>query len=194
VIRDVERERRRRNVVSTTVVLALCVGAAGYLLGVAWLQILLLITGVTTVGAACVALGSVDDDPDLPPLDQAGVNTGTRREVSRLSWVLAGHDNRVGGVPYRRLRAIAVNRLSLRGIDVSDPAGDEAARELLGEEGYRLLIAETNATPSQRQFVDCITLLERLDGLDPETSRPGAGPSAPGGSDAQTTTVRSTNP
>jgi hypothetical protein len=123
----------------------------------------LLATAVTTVGATYLALDSVDDDRALPPLDDVGVNTGTRREVSRLSWMMAGHDNRVGGVPYRRLRAIAVNRLALRGIDVSDPAGDQAARTLLGEMGYRLLIAETNSAPSQRQFADCITLLEELD-------------------------------
>jgi hypothetical protein len=159
--------------------------------GVGWLKCLLLATAVTTVGATYLALDSVDDDRALPPLDDVGVNTGTRREVSRLSWMMAGHDNRVGGVPYRRLRAIAVNRLGLRGIDVSDPAGDAAAREVLGEQGYRLLIAESSSTPTQRQFVDCISLLERLDGRDSEAGRSTALPTPAGAPSAPTTTVRS---
>ena len=189
-MREQERRRRRQNVVLTTASVALVVAVAGYILGVAWLQLLLLLTGVSTVGVACLALDSVQDDPALPPLDEAGLNTGTRREVSRLSWVLAGHDNRVGGVPYRRLRAIAVNRLALRGIDVSEPAGDEAARELLGELGYRLLIAESTSAPTQRQFVDCITLLENLDGPH-DTGRQVALTTPSGGGHAQTTTLRS---
>jgi hypothetical protein len=190
-MRELERRRRRRNVVLTTALVALAVAVSGYLIGVAWFQCLLLVTGVTTVGAMYLALGGVDDDPTLPPLDDTGLNTGTRREVSRLSWVLAGHDNRVGGVPYRRLRAIAVNRLGLRGIDVSDPAGDAAAREVLGEQGYRLLIAESSSTPTQRQFVDCISLLERLDGPDGEAGRSTALPTPAGGPPAPTTTARS---
>jgi hypothetical protein len=190
-VREGERRRRRQNVVLTTAAVALVVAVAGYILGVAWLQLLLLLTGVTTVGVACLALDSVEDDPALPPLDDAGLNTGTRREVSRLSWVLAGHDNRIGGVPYRRLRAIAVNRLALRGIDVSEPAGDEAARELLGELGYKLLINESTSAPTQRQFVDCITLLENLDGPHDGTGPQVALTTASGGSRAQPTTLRS---
>jgi hypothetical protein len=160
--------RHRRRVVLSTTLLVLVVMALAYLVGVGWLQCLLLATAVTTVCAIYRAAGGFSDDSGLPPLEASGRDAGTRREVSRLSWAMAGHDNRVGSVPFRRLRAIAVNRLSLRGIDVGTAAGQQQARELLGSDGYEVLIAETNATPTQRRFQDCLTLLE---GLDPSSSR-----------------------
>ncbi len=157
-----ERRRRRRTVI-WTFVLAVVTAGLSWAVGVSWAQSLLLFTAVTTVGAAVFALDQLDDDSQLPPLDPTGRSEGTRREVSRLSWALAGADNRVGDRPYRRVRAIAAHRLAMRGIDPSDPAGEEAARALLGPMGFDQLVAETTSPPTQRTFAACITLLERLD-------------------------------
>lgn len=155
--------RRRRQTVIWTLVLAVLMAGLSWAVGVSWFQSLLLFTGVTTVGAAVLALDHLDDDAQLPPLDPAGRSEGTRREVSRLSWALAGADNRVGDRPYRRVRAIAAHRLAMRGIDVSELSGEGAARALLGSVGYDQLVAETAAPPTQRTFAACLTLLERLD-------------------------------
>ena len=170
--------RHRRRVVLSTAVPVVVVMALAYLVGVGWLQCLLLATVVTTVSAIYRAAGGFSDDTELPPLEATGRDAGTRREVSRLSWAMAGHDNRVGSVPYRRLRAIAVNRLRLRGIDLDTAAGQQAARDLLGATGYDLLVAETNGTLTQRRFKDCLTLLE---GLDPSFHPAGSRPAVPHG-------------
>jgi len=158
-----ERRRRARRVLLGTGSAALAVALAGFLIGVGWVQCLLLATVVTAVGAATLALNGVDDEPALPVLDESGGLAGARREVSRLSWVMGGPGDRVGGAPYRLLRAIAVDRLALRGVDVTDAEGDRTARDLLGAEGYAHLIAETSGTPTRREFEACVTLLERLD-------------------------------
>jgi hypothetical protein len=159
-----ESGNRRRQRIAWTAALAFVLAVASWAIGVTVLQSVLLASVVAAVGAAIIALDRLDGEPTLPPLDAVGRSEGTRREVSRLSWAMAGPDNRVGGIPYRRLRAIAVDRLRLRGVDVTDPAGDQAARELLGPLGYQHLLAEAAAPPTQRVFQSCIALLERLDG------------------------------
>ncbi|MET1006676.1 MAG: hypothetical protein ABWX96_14090 [Propionibacteriaceae bacterium] len=168
---ETERRRRRR-VVIWTVLVALALAGVSWAVGVPVIQSLLLATGVTMVGAIALAVSGLDDEILLPPLDETGRNEGARREVSRLSWVMAGQDNRVGDIPYRRLRAIAANRLALRGIDVTEEAGQRAAGELLGQPGYTLLVAEATRTPTQRAFQASIALLERLDERGSATSTP----------------------
>ena len=79
---------------------------------------------------------------------------------------MAGQDDRVGDVPYRRLRAIAANRLGLRGLDVADPAAQAELERLLGPLGYATLVAEPKRNPTVRTFSDCLTLLENLDDPD----------------------------
>lgn len=159
-----ERERRRRRKVVQASLLAVAVWGVAWAVGVSFVQSLLLSTVVTTVGAVLVALDDLDDEPGLPPLEGSGRSEGTRREVSRLSWAMAGAGNRVGGVPYRRLRAIANHRLLQRGIDLGQPDGQQAARELLGPVGFTQLVAETAGPPSERVFATCLSLVEALDG------------------------------
>lgn len=171
-----EQRQRRRRVVLTTVLVALAVVVAAYLLGVGALQCLLLATAVTTVGATFLAVDQLDDDPALPPLLDSGDRSGTRRDVSRLSWVLAGYDNRVGRLPYLRIRAIAANRLAWRGIDLATAEGHEAARQFLGPQGYATLVDDAPEAPTERVFVSCVALLETLDG----SSAPDLGPALPG--------------
>jgi hypothetical protein len=157
------RGKARHRVLVTSIVLTVVVGAVSYLVGVGWWQCLLLASAAAATGAVYLALTDLEADPALPPLDDSGRSTGTRRDVSRLSWVMEGHDNRVGAAPYRRLRAIATNRLALMGVDLADEDGRTAARALLGPVGYATLVEESLTTPTQRVFVDCVTLLEGLD-------------------------------
>ena len=159
-----EERKRRRKVLVTTLLVTIVVVLAAFLIGVSLVQCLLLATAGATVGAVLLALPELDDDPALPPIYDGGDTAGTRREVSRLSWVMVGHDNRVGGAPYHRLREIAATRLALRGVDLSTVEGDQAAQDLLGPLGYRMLIAEASTTPTSRVFEQCVTLLERLEG------------------------------
>lgn len=170
-----EQRQHRRRVVLTTVLVALAVSLAAYLLGVGTLQCLLLATAVTSVGAVFLAVDQLDDDPTLPPLLDSGDRSGTRRDVSRLSWVLTGYDNRVGRLPYLRLRAIAANRLAMRGVDLSSAEGHEAARQLLGSQGYATLVADAPEAPTERVFVSCVALLETLDADRGPQVRPATG-------------------
>ena len=169
-VRLLEERRRRRKVVVATVLVTVLVAAAAFLIGVSLVQCLLLVTAGTTVGAVLLAVHDLDDDPGLPSIYDAGDTAGTRREVSRLSWVMVGHDNRVGSAPFHRLRQIAATRLALRGIDLSSPEGDRTAQDLLGPVGYRVLVAEATTAPTSRVFEECLTRLERLD-PDPQTVR-----------------------
>jgi len=169
-VRLLEERRRRRKVVIVTVLVTVVVAVAAFLIGVSLVQCLLLATAVTTVGAVLLAVHDLDDDPGLPPIYDAGDTAGTRREVSRLSWVMVGHDNRVGSAPYHRLRQIAATRLALRGVDLSSPDGDRAAQDLLGPVGYRVLVAEATTAPTSREFEECLSRLERLD-PDPQAVR-----------------------
>jgi hypothetical protein len=180
------RSARRRSVI-TTAVLAVVVLFAAYGVGVAWVQSLLLATAVTAIGAIHLAVSDLEDEPSLPPVDDSGRNVGTRRDVSRLSWVMGGQDNRVGSVPYRRLRLIAANRLALLGLDLTLPADQRAAQDLLGPVAYATLVEESVSAPTQRVFDDCVTRLERLDLTQP-VPHPGWGsPATP----PATTTSRS---
>ena len=171
-IRRIEERKRRRKVVTTTVLGTVVLTGAAFLIGVNLVQCLLLATAGATVGAVLLAVHDLDDDPGLAPIYDAGDSAGTRREVSRLSWVMVGQDNRVGGAPYHRLREIAATRLALRGVDLSSVEGDRAAQDLLGPLGYRTLIAEATSTPTLRVFEQCVALLERLD-THPDTAGTG---------------------
>ena len=176
-----EERKRRRKVLVTTLLVTIVVVVAAFLIGVSLVQCLLLATAGATVGAVLLALPELDDDPALPPIYDGGDTAGTRREVSRLSWVMVGHDNRVGGAPYHRLREIAATRLALRGVDLATVEGDRAAQDLLGALGYRTLIADAAIPPTSREFEQCVTLLERLDD-DQRTSGSGHAGSGTAGS------------
>ena len=141
------------------------VGPAWFV-GVSWAKCALLATVVITARTVFFALNDLDDEPALPPLDRTGRDEGARREVSRLSWGMIGQENRVGEVPFRRLRALAATRLSVRGIDLVDLHDHEAARRLLGPLAYDTLIGDIGRPPSQAIFQHCLAALERLDELD----------------------------
>ena len=170
MLSTVEPGRRRRLVRSTA--LAVLVAALAWFVGVPWVQSLLIGAAVTVVGTVAGALDRLEDDPQLPPVDDAGGSSGARREVSRLSWAMAGPENRVGDVPYRRIRAIADTRLRLRGLDPDDPDGRPAVEELLGSRAYAVLVAEATRNPTVAVFEQCLSVLE---GLDEQ------GPAAPAG-------------
>lgn len=170
---EAQRSWRRRRL-TWTLVLALLVAGAGWAIGAGVPHSLLLGLAVAAVGATLVALDLVDDEPRLPPEEQLGRNAGARREIARLSWAMAGGDQRVGEQPYRRLRAVVAARLAGAGIDPSDPAGEQAARELLGPTGYAQLVAVAPGPPTRRVFESCLTLVERMGHPADAPGRPGA--------------------
>lgn len=175
-----ERDRRRRLV--RTLVLAVLVAALAWFVGVHWVQSLLLGAAVTVIGTVVGALDRLDDDPQLPPVDDGGGSSGARREVSRLSWAMAGPENRVGDVPFRRIRAIADTRLRLRGLDPDDPDSRPAVEELLGPRAYAVLVADATRNPTVAVFEQCLTVLEGLDEQGP-VAPAGSRASRRGGSD-----------
>ncbi|GAA2100235.1 hypothetical protein GCM10009841_14740 [Microlunatus panaciterrae] len=160
---DFEAQRIRRTRVVWVVVLSVLVPVAAFVVGVNWVQCLLLGTATATVGGLLALLPAGEDVPWEPPDDQ--IADGARREVTRLSWTLGGHENRVGEAPLRRLRELAVTRLAARGVQVDDPAGRETAARLLGDQVWAVLTAETGPPPRFDTFVRCVDALERLDTL-----------------------------
>jgi hypothetical protein len=158
-----EQDRGRRGRLAWTVVLTILVAGLAWLVGVTWLKALLLATAVATTGVVLIALRRLDDEAELPLVEGPSRNDGIRREVSRLSWALAGQDNLVGEMAFRRLRKLARDRLSQLGIDLDVAEGQRAAREALGSLGYDTLIAEVGRPPTQKIFQQCVGVLESLD-------------------------------
>ncbi len=163
-----ERLDRRKLIVGTAI-LAVATGGLAWVVGVSPVQCLLLASAVVFFRVTFGFLAKVDEEHVLPPLDDSGRSHGARREVSRLSWTMVGQDNRVGEIPFRRLRALAATRLRLRGIDPGDESGQQAARELLGDLCYDTLVGELGHPPSVAVFERCLVTLEKLD--DVERSR-----------------------
>lgn len=103
---------------------------------------------------------------DAPALTRDGV----RRNVTSLTWYLAGRDGRVSEAAVRRLRQDAHRRLARRGVhlplglahaDHLPPAVRDEARALLGP-AWDVLTERGAEMPTVRQVEQCVTVLERL--------------------------------
>ena len=159
-----ERARRRRRVLVWTWLLTPALGGAMWLVGVDVLHALAVATVVPLTAAVRLATDGLVKAPSLPPGDQTGRSDGTRREVVRLSWALGGRDHRVGPAAVRRLRALATHRLSLHGVDLTGPTGQEDGRRLLGGGCYEALFVHLDRAVSVGVFQQCVDALEGLDG------------------------------
>jgi hypothetical protein len=99
--------------------------------------------------------------------------SGTRREISALTWTFVGRDGRVSEAAVRRLREVAAHRLARHGVIVPEDLGVrrqppperaadlERARAMLGERVWRTLHA-TGGLPSLNDIAYTVDVLERL--------------------------------
>jgi hypothetical protein len=108
------------------------------------------------------------------------VPPGTRDDVTRLAWSLAGDRGRggagsAGGASLRRLRVVARNRLAAHGLDLDDLADREQIVALVGAGAYDVVRPGPSATVRRGDFAACLAAFARL---DPVPSVPSPAPSS----------------
>jgi hypothetical protein len=106
--------------------------------------------------------------PDWPehPAERA---PGVRDDVVRLAWSLRMHKGSVHEPAYKRLRAVATERLARAGLTIDD---DDAVRRLLGPRAASALHPREGRLPSFGAVVHCLDALDDLD----RTTAAGSGP------------------
>lgn len=168
---EFEARRIRRNKIIWVIVLAVILPVITYVIGVSVLQSLLIAAAVVTIGGF-LALLPVGEDFTWERRDDRAAD-GARREISRLSWTLGGHENRVGEAPVRRLRELALRRLAWRGITLTDQDGVAAAEKLLGAPVVAVITTELGPPPRYDLFIRCVAAVEKLEtapAADPRSS------------------------
>jgi hypothetical protein len=114
---------------------------------------------VALYGLRALAPGETDAwqaEPETPH------NTGTRREVARLSWGLHGQDARVDRWSARRLHALAARRLATLHLDLDAPDDAAECRRVLGGRTYDALSLDPNNLPRYADFVAALDVIERF--------------------------------
>lgn len=129
---------------------------------------------VAITGAGHVVVSRHQPERAWPRRGEERRRHGTRREVSRLSWNLAGRRRPVPAPTCQRLRVLAARRLDRLGVDLDDPGEAGRARALLGASAYGVLIADPSQPVDQAAFLRCVAAVERLDDL-PASGGPGPG-------------------
>ena len=122
--------------------------------------------------AALVGLRSspaVNLEQGWPAEDEVRADTGVRREVARLSWSMQGYESRVQRQSVRRLHDIAAYRLSVQGLDLTDPRDYLGCQVALGERAYRV-VSEPDERPRYADFVAAVAAVERLAEVRPGRS------------------------
>jgi hypothetical protein len=119
----------------------------------------LAVFAVALYGLRALAPGETDAWQAEP---ETAHNTGTRREVARLSWGLHGQDARVDRWSARRLHALAARRLAARGLDLDAPQDAAECRRILGTPTYDALSLDPNNLPRFADFVAALDVIERF--------------------------------
>lgn len=149
------------------------IGGAVLLPAVCWVLLGMPPLQALLIGAlACVAIGIIrfppdgygDDFPEPPTPER---DRGARREVFRLSWNVAGRQDRVGSTLITRLQQIAGRRLADHGLRLDDPADRDRVIELVGAPSYRLLTLPPGSETGTRSFTAALSAVERLPALPP---------------------------
>ncbi len=134
---------------------------AGWAFGLEWPSALLIALGLVAVfGLRQVPATNPDESWPAPP--EAGSDQGVRREVTRLSWSLQGHESRVERPSLNRLRTVADRRLGALGFSLDDPADAAACRDLLGPLGHRVLTADPRSLITFDEFAGALDMVEKL--------------------------------
>ncbi|WP_150306505.1 hypothetical protein [Planctomonas psychrotolerans] len=153
-----------------TALLAVGVGGLAYALGLSLVLALLIAATIATIGALIPLFDPIRDA--AWSVSAVTLRKGARREISRLSWSMSTGTRGVSASAGSRLHDIAAHRLALRGIDLDDPADQDAAEDALGRVAYRVL-----STPSITTADALLAVVRALDHLD-ATPDPGRSPRA----------------
>lgn len=155
-------ERTVRGTVFALILGGAAVPAVAWLvLGMPPLQSLLL-GAVGVIVAAVVRFPPDGYDSGFPDPPALVRDRGARREAFRLSWNVAGRNDRVGSTLVTRLQLIAEQRLLGHGVELHEPADRDRAIGLIGEQPFRLLTKPPGSEARTRDFHQALTAVERL--------------------------------
>ena len=154
--------RRTGRTIAALIIAAIAVpGFCWVILGMPPLQALLVgAVAVIIAGLIRFPPDSVDfgfPDPPTPVRDR-----GARREAFRLSWNVAGRQDRVGSTLITRLQQIGARRLNDLGLNVEQAGDRDRVIELVGPQTYRLLTLPPGSDAPSRLFEHALTAIERL--------------------------------
>lgn len=136
----------------------------------------MLIGAIAVVVAAMVRFPPDGYDTPFPEPPSPVRDRGARREAFRLSWNVAGREDRVGSTLIARLQEIAERRLSHHGLRLFEAADRERVVALVGGQAYRVLTLAPGGEASTRAFehtlstVEGLALPDPLESSDPTTS------------------------
>lgn len=151
--------RPQRGALLRTILLALVVGAGGWVLGLEPAASAALGIGILAVGLSWIGGGEDDADPPERWADRRPSHPGIRRELDDLARALGG--GRVGWSSWQRVRRLAEHRLRDHGLSLDEAAHTQRIAELLGARAATLLLR--SAPPRSSSAVgDCLDALERL--------------------------------
>jgi hypothetical protein len=132
-----------------------------WVIGLEWLEAFLIASGlVVLVGLR--RLPGITPGEDWPYRTDEPHDRGVRRDVTRLSWTLHGHESRVERASIRRLRAVAALRLARRELELGAPGDAAACRRVLGDRAYAVLTAGSGTYISLEDFTATVSAVEDL--------------------------------
>lgn len=150
-------------------VLAIGAGLLVWIVGVPWLQSVLVASVALTAGVGNTFRPFAFEPVWPDRIEQR--RHGTRREVARLASSLSARERDVSASIVARLRGLAEQRLARVGIDVHDPGDEAAARQALGTTVHARLFGDLDARARHVEFLRCLDAVERL---APSPTAPGA--------------------
>lgn len=163
---------RGRTVLTLVAAVVVLPAICWVLLGMPPLQAML-IGAVAAIIAALARFPPDGYDAGFPEPPTPVRDRGARREAFRLSWNVAGREDRVGSTLISRLQQIADRRLAAYGLELADPAHRERLIELLDQPTYRVLSLQPGGEASTRTFEHALLMVERLGfGDGPPTTTP----------------------
>ena len=154
---------KRATTITALVVGVVVVPVAAALFGVQLVQVLLLAALGATVCALIRFRPEVEDPPWWPEAEILDSDQGARRDVSRLAWSVSGADQQVGRTMRLRLHDVAARRLARRGVDLDDPAQQDAAIAAIGADAVRALDPDIREIVSLRAFGAAVAAVESLE-------------------------------
>lgn len=152
-----------RETAALAVVGLIAIAVLAWAVGLEWPQAILVSLGIVAL-LGLRRLPTTNADEGWPARQDDADDRGVRRDVTRLSWTMQGFQARVERPSLRRLRAVAVERLAVRGLDLEHPEDADACRSALGEVAYAVVNAEPRAQVDFDTFTDAVTAVERLGG------------------------------
>jgi hypothetical protein len=154
--------RSERRSVAVTVFTALVLSAICWYFGADAWHSLLLGSAITAIAVTlCVAAAAEVNDTSWREVRHGP--TGSRHDVTDLSWSLRGGFGGVGHGGERRLKQIARQRLTLCHLDLASPADRPEIEQLIGRRAYRLLVRSDPRRMRLRSLLHCLDALDRLD-------------------------------